>query len=280
MSASSREGADDAGSGGWVALVGGGPGDPGLITVRGMELLARADVVVADRLAPRSLLDGLAPGTEVIDASKRPGDHLVPQEGIDSLLVARARAGQRVVRLKGGDPYVLGRGGEEARACRAAGVSVEVVPGVTSAVAVPAAAGIPLTHRGLARGFSVVSAHEDLIATVPVRRDHTLVLLMGVHRLRRSSAVLTGRGAEPGTPAAVVERGYGPDQRVTTTVLGCLPDVAESVGVRPPAVIVLGDVVTVSPAWRDRVVPGERPPSAITPTGTTETSHETDRTGS
>ena len=104
MSASSREGADDAGSGGWVALVGGGPGDPGLITVRGMELLARADVVVADRLAPRSLLDGLAPGTEVIDASKRPGDHLVPQEGIDSLLVARARAGQRVVRLKGGDP--------------------------------------------------------------------------------------------------------------------------------------------------------------------------------
>ena len=265
MSASAaREGILDDEPGGWVALVGGGPGEPGLITVRGMELLSRADVVVADRLAPRGLLDNLSPGTE----------------GIDALLVARAEAGQRVVRLKGGDPYVLGRGGEEARACRAAGVRVEVVPGVTSAVAVPAAAGIPLTHRGLARGFSVVSAHKDLIATVPVRRDHTLVLLMGVRRLRRSTAVLTGRGAEPDTPTAVVERGYGPDQRVTTTVLGCLPDVAKSVGVRAPAVIVLGDVVTVSPAWRNRVVPGERPPSAITPTGTTETSHETDRTGS
>ena len=252
-----REGIIDDEPGGWVALVGGGPGEPGLITVRGMELLSRADVVVADRLAPRGLLNDLSPGTEVIDASKRPGNHLVPQDGIDALLVARAEAGQRVVRLKGGDPYVLGRGGEEARACRAAGVRVEVVPGVTSAVAVPAAAGIPLTHRGLARGFSVVSAHEDLIATVPVRRDHTLVLLMGVHHLRRSTAILTDRGADSETPAAVVERGYRPDQRVTTTRLRCLPDVAESVGVRAPAVIVLGDVVTVSPAWRHRLVPGE-----------------------
>ena len=264
MSAPARVGITDDDAGGWVALVGGGPGEPGLITVRGMELLARADVVVADRLAPRGLLSGLAPTVEVIDASKRPGDHLMPQADIDALLgqnldyvviAARARAGRRVVRLKGGDPCVLGRGGEEARACRAAGVTVEIVPGVTSAIAVPAAAGIPVTHRGLARGFSVVSANEALVATVPARRDHTLILLMGVRHLRRSTALLTGRGADPGTPAAVVERGYRPDQRVTTTILRHLPDVAESIGARAPAVIVLGDVVTVSPAWKDRVVP-------------------------
>lgn len=255
MSAPARVSITDDDAGGWVALVGGGPGEPGLITVRGMELLARADVVVADRLAPRGLLSGLAPTVEVIDASKRPGDHLMPQADIDALLVARARAGRRVVRLKGGDPCVLGRGGEEARACRAAGVTVEIVPGVTSAIAVPAAAGIPVTHRGLARGFSVVSANEDLVATVPARRDHTLILLMGVRHLRRSTALLTGRGADPGTPAAVVERGYRPGQRVTTTILRHLPDVAESIGARAPAVIVLGDVVTVSPAWKDRVMP-------------------------
>ena len=250
---------DDGVDGGWVALVGGGPGEAGLITARGAELLARADVVVVDRLAPRDLLRGLTPGTEVVDASKRPGDHLVPQDGIDALLVARALAGHRVVRLKGGDPYVLGRGGEEVLACRAAGVRVEVVPGVTSAVAVPAAAGIPVTHRGLARGFSVVSAHEDLISTVPVRRDHTLVLLMGVRHLRRSVAILTDRGADPRTPAAAVERGYRPDQRVTTTILHRLPDVAEAIGVSAPAVIVIGDVVTVSPAWEKRAAPRGRP---------------------
>lgn len=250
-----RADAEPVGTGGWVALVGGGPGDPGLITVRGARLLARADVVVVDRLAPRELVAELAPHAEVVDASKRPGAHTVPQDDIDALLVAHALAGRGVVRLKGGDPYVLGRGGEEAQACRAAGVPVEVVPGVTSAVSVPAAAGIPVTHRGLARGFSVVSAHEDLVATVPVRRDHTLILLMGVHHLRRTVRVLLERSADPATPAAVVERGYHPDQRVTTTILRCLPDVADSEGVTAPAVVVLGDVVSVSPAWGDRIVP-------------------------
>ena len=149
---------------------------------------------------------------------------------------------------------MLGRGGEEAEACRAAGVLVEVVPGVTSAVSVPAAAGIPVTHRGLARGFSVVTAHEDLIATVPRRRDHTLVLLMGVTHLERSVRILLDGGADPETPAAVVERGYRSDQRVTTTVLRCLADGARAGGVASPAVIVLGDVVTVSPAWDSRVI--------------------------
>lgn len=245
---------EDTPGSGWVALVGGGPGELGLLTVRGAELLARADVVLVDRLAPQDALDLLPAGVEVIDASKRPGDHVLPQDGIDALLVERALRGQRVVRLKGGDPYVFGRGGEEAEECRAAGVLVEVVPGVTSAVSVPAAAGIPVTHRGLARGFSVVTAHEDLIATVPRRRDHTLVLLMGVTHLERSVRILLDGGADPETPAAVVERGYRSDQRVTTTVLRCLADVARAVGVASPAVIVLGDVVTVSPAWDSRVI--------------------------
>ncbi|WP_136192307.1 uroporphyrinogen-III C-methyltransferase [Actinomyces procaprae] len=240
---------------GWVALIGCGPGAPGLLTVRGLGLLRRSDVVVIDRLAPRQLLEATAPGTEVIDVGKRPGHHLLPQEQINAVLVERARTGQRVARLKGGDPYVLGRGGEEAAACRAAGVAFEVVPGITSAVAVPAAAGIPVTHRGLARGFSVVTAHEELISTVPARRDHTLILLMGVAHLRRSATILLRAGADPDTPAAIVERGFLPEQRVTTTVLRCLPDVAAEVGVTAPAVVVIGDVVTVSPAWNTRVVP-------------------------
>ena len=140
---------------GWVALGGGGPGSSGLITARGLELLGRADVVVVDALAPRDLLEDLDPGTEIIDASKRRGRHVMSQEEIDALLVDLARSGKGVVRLKGGDPYVLGRGGEEAAACRRAGVVVEVVPGITSAIAVPAAAGIPVTHRGCRAGRQV-----------------------------------------------------------------------------------------------------------------------------
>jgi uroporphyrin-III C-methyltransferase/precorrin-2 dehydrogenase/sirohydrochlorin ferrochelatase len=149
-------------SAGRVALVGGGPGDPGLVTTRGRRLLAEADVVVVDRLAPRSLLDGLDEDVVVVDVGKTAGHHPIPQEAINHLLVEHARAGRRVVRLKGGDPFVLGRGGEEALACAAAGVDVEVVPGVTSAVAVPAAAGIPVTHRGRSRQVTVASGHDGL----------------------------------------------------------------------------------------------------------------------
>ena len=251
--------ADSAGSAdGWVALVGGGPGSSGLITARGLELLGRADVVVVDALAPRDLLEDLDPGTEVIDASKRRGRHVMSQEEIDALLVDLARSGKGVVRLKGGDPYVLGRGGEEAAACRRAGVAVEVVPGITSAIAVPAAAGIPVTHRGLSRGFSVITAHADL-GVLPQRRDHTLILLMGVSRLRDSVASLLEAGSDPATPAAIIERGYHPDQRVTTTELRCLADVAARYDVTAPAVIVIGDVVTLSPYWADRVVEEARP---------------------
>ncbi len=233
---------------GRVALVGGGPGDPGLLTTRGRRLLAEADVVVVDRLAPRGLLAGLDEEVVVVDVGKNPDHHPVPQEEINTLLVQHARAGRRVVRLKGGDPYVFGRGGEELIACRDAGVPVEVVPGVTSAISVPAAAGIPLTHRGVSRGFTVLTAHEDIAAVRP-DEAHTLVLLMGVTRLRETCASLLEGGHLAGTPVAIVEDGYGPRQRVTVGTLETIAERAAAVGVRPPAVTVVGEVVRLSPAW-------------------------------
>jgi uroporphyrin-III C-methyltransferase/precorrin-2 dehydrogenase/sirohydrochlorin ferrochelatase len=231
---------------GSVALVGGGPGDTGLITVRGRRLLGQADVVVADRLGPRDLLNELAPDVRVIEVGKTPGHHPVPQSEINRILVEEALKGHRVVRLKGGDPYVLGRGGEEAEYCRQHGVEVEVVSGVTSAISVPAAAGIPVTHRGLAKGFSVVTGHEEL-SEVPARPDHTVVLLMGVGQLRESASALGKAGLPAGTPVGIVENGYLPNQRVTIGTLGSIADQAEAVGVANPAVIVIGDVVRVSP---------------------------------
>ncbi|APX02991.1 MULTISPECIES: uroporphyrinogen-III C-methyltransferase [Arthrobacter] len=231
---------------GSVALVGGGPGDTGLITVRGRRLLGQADVVVADRLGPRELLNELAPDVRVIEVGKTPGHHPVPQAEINRILVEEALQGHRVVRLKGGDPYVLGRGGEEAEFCRQHGVEVEVVSGVTSAISVPAAAGIPVTHRGLAKGFSVVTGHEEL-SEVPARPDHTIVLLMGVGQLRESASALGKAGLPADTPVGIVENGYLPDQRVTIGTLGTIADQAEAAGVANPAVIVIGDVVRVSP---------------------------------
>lgn len=231
---------------GSVALVGGGPGDTGLITVRGRRLLGQADVVVADRLGPRDLLNELAPDVRVIEVGKTPGHHPVPQAEINRILVDEALKGHRVVRLKGGDPYVLGRGGEEAEYCRQHGVEVSVVSGVTSAISVPAAAGIPVTHRGLAKGFSVVTGHEEL-SEVPARADHTIVLLMGVAALRDSAAALADAGLPQDTPVGIVENGYLPNQRVTIGTLGSIADHAEATGVANPAVIVIGDVVRVSP---------------------------------
>ncbi|WP_422934022.1 uroporphyrinogen-III C-methyltransferase [Sinomonas sp. P47F7] len=231
---------------GRVALVGGGPGDVGLITVRGRQLLAEADVVVADRLGPRGLLEELAEGVRVIEVGKAPGAHIATQEEINRILVDEAQAGNVVVRLKGGDPYVLGRGGEEAEFCREHGVDVEVVPGVTSAISVPAAAGIPVTHRGLATGFSVVTGHDEL-AELPARPDHTIVLLMGVRRLWHSVKQLRRNGLPAETPVAIVENGWTPEQRVTIGTLGTIAEQAAAVGVANPAVIVIGDVVRVSP---------------------------------
>ncbi|HEX6338163.1 MAG TPA: uroporphyrinogen-III C-methyltransferase [Jiangellaceae bacterium] len=231
---------------GSVALVGGGPGDPGLITTRGRRLLARADVVVVDRLAPRGLLDELADDVEVIDVGKAPGNHPVPQEQINRILVEHAQAGRRVVRLKGGDPFVLGRGGEEAAACRAAGVAVEIVPGVTSAVAVPAAAGIPVTHRGVAKQFTVISGHEGLDWPSLASVEGTLVFLMGVSRLADTAARLIEHGKDPATPAAIVDDGYGPRQRTTAGTLGTIAELAAERRVRPPAVIVVGGVAQLA----------------------------------
>ncbi|NAZ86211.1 uroporphyrinogen-III C-methyltransferase [Kineococcus indalonis] len=231
---------------GRVVLVGGGPGEPELLTLRGRRRLAEADVVVVDRLAPTGVLAELDPDVEVVDVGKAAGNHPVPQEEINRVLVDAALAGRTVVRLKGGDPYVLGRGGEEVLACREAGVEVEVVPGVTSAFAVPAAAGIPVTHRGAARCVTVLSGHEDLAGDdleALARLDGTLVVLMGVSALERLSAALVAAGRDPRTPVAVVEDGWGARQRTTTAPLSEIAAVARAAGVRPPAVVVVGEVV-------------------------------------
>jgi uroporphyrin-III C-methyltransferase/precorrin-2 dehydrogenase/sirohydrochlorin ferrochelatase len=235
---------------GSVALIGGGPGDPGLITVLGRRLLAEADVVVTDKLAPTSLLAELDPDVEIIDAGKQPHAHNLTQAQINDVIVARALAGQRVVRLKGGDPFVFGRGGEEALACVRAGVPFRVVPGVTSAIAVPAYAGIPVTHRGITQDFSVVSAHLDPSqpgATVDwealARSSGTLVLLMAVAHLDAVAAELVKRGRDAATPVAVISDGTTPDQQVLTSTLGTVGAEAAAAGVRPPAVVVVGDVV-------------------------------------
>lgn len=239
---------------GSVALVGGGPGALDLITVRGRRLLSEADVVVADRLGPRGLLDELGSDVEIIEVGKTPGHHPVPQAQINAILVREAQAGKRVVRLKGGDPYVLGRGGEEAIACRDAGVDVEVVPGVTSGVSVPAAAGIPVTHRGLAKAFTLVSGHEEL-AHVPSGSDHTVVLLMGIGTLNRSIPTLAAAGRGADCPVAIIENGYAPNQRVTIGTLGTILAQAQAAKVANPAVVVVGDVVRVSPLAPPELAP-------------------------
>jgi uroporphyrin-III C-methyltransferase / precorrin-2 dehydrogenase / sirohydrochlorin ferrochelatase len=238
---------------GSVALVGGGPGDPGLITVRGRELLAQADVVVTDRLAPRSLLAELPPEVEIVDAAKVPRGAAVAQERINSLLVSRARAGRFVVRLKGGDPFIFGRGGEEVLACLRAGVPVTVVPGVSSALAVPAAVGVPLTHRGVAQEFHVVSAHlapGDERSSVDWRAlaasSATLVLLMATEHLPAIADTLIRHGRHPATPVSAIANGTLPSQRTIDARLDTVADDWAKAGLRPPAVVVVGEVVAIS----------------------------------
>ncbi|WP_432541376.1 uroporphyrinogen-III C-methyltransferase [Kineococcus sp. SYSU DK002] len=227
---------------GRVTLVGGGPGEVDLLTLRGRRRLAEADVVVVDRLAPTDVLAELDPGVEVVDVGKTPDHHPVPQDEINRIIVGHALAGRRVVRLKGGDPYVLGRGGEEVVACRAAGVDVDVVPGVTSAFAVPAAAGIPVTHRGLARSVTVVSGHEEVDGAALARVGGTLVFLMGVTMLPRIAEGLLAAGKDPATPVAIVENGWRAGQRTTRAPLAAIAGVAARRGVRNPAVVVVGAV--------------------------------------
>ncbi|WP_052850779.1 uroporphyrinogen-III C-methyltransferase [Streptomyces avicenniae] len=236
-----------------VALVGGGPGDPDLITVRGRRLLAEADVVVADRLGPRDLLGELPPHVEVIDAAKIPYGRAMAQDAINDTLIEHARAGRRVVRLKGGDPFVFGRGMEEASALAAAGVPVTVVPGVTSAIAVPAVAGIPVTHRGVAHEFTVVSGHVapddprslvDWKALAALRG--TLVVLMAVERIGAIADTLMRHGRPAATPAAVVQEGTTPAQRRVDAPLSEIARRVADEGIRPPAIVVIGDVVAVT----------------------------------
>ena len=236
---------------GKVWLVGAGPGDAGLLTIRGLRALEAADVIVADRLGARAVLDGLAADgvtlrAEVVDVGKLPGHHAVPQDAINALLVHLGQEGKTVVRLKGGDPYVFGRGGEELHACQEAGVPVEVVPGITSAISVPAIAGIPLTHRGLATAFTVVTGH-DQIEVLSGGSDHTVVLLMGVGTLAHSAITLAGGARGADCPVAVVEDGFGGRQRVTVGTLDTIALQAARRGIRSPAVVVVGDVVTLSP---------------------------------
>ncbi|TQK31608.1 uroporphyrinogen-III C-methyltransferase [Arthrobacter sp. SLBN-53] len=232
-----------------VALVGGGPGDPELITVRGRRLLANADVVVADRLAPPELLAELPPHVEVIDAAKIPYGRAMAQEAINDVLIDRAKAGKFVVRLKGGDPFVFARGYEEVIACAEAGVPVTVVPGVTSAIGVPALAGVPVTHRHITHEFVVVSGHvapghpESLVNwDALAAMSGTIVLLMAVERIELFAQALLSGGRPADTPVMVVQHGTTAAQR---TVRATLTDVAEKVrseGIRPPAIIVIGAV--------------------------------------
>jgi uroporphyrin-III C-methyltransferase/precorrin-2 dehydrogenase/sirohydrochlorin ferrochelatase len=234
-----------------VALVGGGPGDPELITVKGRRLLAAADVVIVDHLAPGLLLDELRPEVVLIDASKLPYGPARTQEEIHHLLISHARAGRFVVRLKGGDPFVFGRGGEEVLACAAAGVPVTVVPGVSSAIAAPAAAGIPVTHRGLAHEFVVVSGHlapDDPASLVDwealARLRGTLCVLMGLKNLPAIVGTLIEHGKAAETPVAVIQEGTTKTQRVVRASLATVAAEVAVLGITPPAVVVIGTVVT------------------------------------
>ena len=247
---------------GSVYLVGAGPGDPKLITLRGLECLRSAEVVVYDRLASPHLLEHVQSSAELIFVGKEPGRRTMSQDQINRVLVEQALAGKSVVRLKGGDPYVFGRGGEEGLALSAAGVPFEVVPGVTSAIAAPSFAGIPVTHRGLASSFTVVTGHEDESAESSARDwralasgAETLVFLMGVEHLQDIADNLLDAGRSPDEPTAVVRWGTTPEQEVLVGSLGDIAVRVEEVGIRPPAVLVVGEVVRLCEQldWRARL---------------------------
>lgn len=242
---------------GSVTLVGSGPGDPGLLTLKGREALEQAEVVVHDRLIGSGILRYASPNAELIDAGKKGGCHPVPQEEIERILIDRARQGKRVVRLKGGDPFLFGRGGEEMEALMKAGIPCELVPGVTSAIAVPAYAGIPVTHRDHASSLHIVTAHrrEDgkpIDYAALARLEGTLVFLMGVSELPEICAGLIAGGMDPNTPAAIVERGTTARQRHVTVSVAHLADRAVKEKIEAPAITVVGSVAALSATldWR------------------------------
>lgn len=239
-------------------LIGAGPGRADLITVRGLTLLRQADVVLYDWLVAPQLLAQVAPGAERIFVGKAHDHHTLEQDAISNLIVARVRAGLQVVRLKGGDPGVFGHAGEEARALAAAGLPFEIVPGVSSALAAPAYAGIPLTYRGLATGFAVVTGHEAAGPHPPtdwvaLARIPTLVVLMGLHRADAVCAALIEAGRAPATPLAVVSRATTSEQAVLYATLATLPDALHERPLPTPAVLVIGEVVALAEqlAWFD-----------------------------
>ena len=243
---------------GRVYLVGAGPGDPELITLKGLRCIRKADVLVYDRLISLSLLDEAPIQAERVFVGKEAGCHSMKQEEINALLITHARQGRLVVRLKGGDPFIFGRGGEEALALACAGIPFEVVPGVSSAVAVPAYAGIPVTHRNYASAVTIVTGHEDTAHTsssvnweMLARLDSTLVILMGVRTLPSITQRLLHGGLHPETPAAVIQQGTVPHQRVITDTLVNIAEHAKTARITSPAVVVIGAVVALSDplAW-------------------------------
>jgi len=241
---------------GTVFLVGAGPGDPDLITRKGLRLIQAADVLVFDRLIPMELLDEARPDAEFINAGKAPAKHRLSQEIINETIIDRALRGKLVVRLKGGDPLVFGRGSEEALACQQAGVPFEIVPGISSAYAVPAYAGIPLTHRNVSSTFTVITGHEDpnkpearsINYDAVAASNGTIVILMGIRRMAAIMARLVEAGLHPETPAAVIEWGATPFQRVVEGTVATLADLAADAEIRSPATMVVGDVVRLRAA--------------------------------
>jgi len=253
-----------------VYLIGAGPGDPGLITVRGLELIGTADCLIYDYLANPAFLAAARPEAEKLYVGKKGGDHTLPQDRINQLIIDKARAGLKVVRLKGGDPYIFGRGGEEAEELVAAGIPFEVVPGVTSAAAVPAYAGIPVTHRKFASLVSFITGHEDPTkgeSAIPwevlAGSPGTLVFLMGIKNLGENCRTLIAHGKDPATPAAVIHRGTTPAQRTVTGTLADIADKVSEAGLTAPAIFVVGGVVSLRPVlnwfetrplWGKRIV--------------------------
>ncbi|MFD1858906.1 uroporphyrinogen-III C-methyltransferase [Aeromicrobium camelliae] len=237
---------------GSVTLVGGGPGDPGLMSLAGREAIEKADVIVTDRLVPHAVLAWAGPDTEIIDVAKVPHGRFTPQQEINRILVEAARSGRHAVRLKGGDNFVFGRGGEELLACAEAGVPARVIPGLSSALAVPAAAGIPLTHRGLTQGFTVVSGHvapDDPTSSVDwdglATGGLTIVVLMGVRQLGAITRRLVAAGMASSTPAAIIADGTLPSQRVVRSTVATLADAAAAEGIGAPAITVIGAVAAL-----------------------------------
>jgi len=247
---------------GKVYLVGSGPGAEGLLTQRARAVIDKADVVLFDQLPGEEILATLPKQAEKIDCGKFGGKHNLEQDEIEALIVDRAKNGKMVVRLKGGDPFLFGRGGEELETVRAAGIDVEMVPGISSALAVPASMGIPLTHRKYASQVTILTGNEDPTKAEPAldwkllaQLRGTIVILMGVANLGKIAAVLVQNGKAGSTPVAIIERGLRKDRRITTGTLSDIETVAKNAGVKPPAVIVIGDVVNMYDAELPDLIP-------------------------